>query len=67
MLFTYTCTSVSVYVYMELRQNSGVDRPAVIQTYGSVWITWVLVWIGGMDRPVGSGYGSGPGALHFDS
>ena len=44
---------------MELRQNSGMDRPAVIQTYGSVWITWVLVWIGGMDRPVGSGYGSG--------
>ena len=47
------------YVDMELRQNSGMDRPAVIQTYGSVWITWVLVWIGGMDRPVGSGYGSG--------
>ena len=44
---------------MELRQNSGMDRPAVIQTCGSVWITWVLVWIGGMDRPVGSGYGSG--------
>ena len=44
---------------MGLRQNSGMDRPAVIQTYGSVWITWVLVWIGGMDRPVGSGYGSG--------
>ena len=47
------------WTYMELRQNSGMDRPAVIQTYGSVWITWVLVWIGGMDRPVGSGYGSG--------
>ena len=44
---------------MGLRQNSGMDRPAVIQTYGSVWITCVLVWIGGMDRPVGSGYGSG--------
>ena len=42
-----------------LRQNSGMDRPAVIQTYGTVWITCVLVWIGGMDRPVGSGYGSG--------
>ena len=48
-----------INVYMELRQNSGMDRPAVIQTYGSVWITCVLVWIGGMDRPVGSGYGSG--------
>ena len=23
-----------------------------------VWITCVLVWIRGMDRPVGSGYGS---------
>ena len=47
---------------MGLRQNLGMDRPAVIQTYGSVWITCVLVWIGGMecmDRPVGSGYGSG--------
>jgi hypothetical protein len=44
---------------MGLRQNSGMDRPAVIQTYGSVWIICVLVWIGGMDRPVGSGYGSG--------
>ena len=44
---------------MGLGQNSGMDRPAVIQTYGSVWITCVLVWIGGMDRPVGSGYGSG--------
>ena len=44
---------------MGLRQNSGMDRPAVIQTYGTVWITCVLVWIGGMDRPVGSGYGSG--------
>ena len=37
---------------MGLRQNSGMDRPAVIQTYGTVWITCVLVWIG---------------ALHFDS
>ena len=44
---------------MGLRQNSGMDRPAVIQTYGSVWITCILVWIGGMDRSVGSGYGSG--------
>ena len=48
-----------MYIYMGLRQNSGMDRPAVIQTYGTVWITCVLVWIGGMDRPVGSGYGSG--------
>ena len=47
------------YIYMGLRQNSGMDRPAVIQTYGTVWITCVLVWIGGMDRPVGSGCGSG--------
>ena len=46
-------------MYMGLLQNSGKDRPAVIQTYGSVWITCVLVSIGGMDRPVGSGYGSG--------
>ena len=45
--------------HMGLRQNSGMDRPAVIQTYGTVWITCVLVWIGGMDRPVGSGCGSG--------
>ena len=44
---------------MGLRQNSGMDRPAVIQMYGSVWITCILVWIGGMDRSVGSGYGSG--------
>ena len=44
---------------MGSRQNSGMDRPAVIQTYGTVWITCVLVWIGGMDRLVGSGYGSG--------
>ena len=48
-----------IYVYMGLRQNSGMDRPAVIQTYGSVWITCVLVWIGGMDRSVGPRYGSG--------
>ena len=40
---------------MGLRQNSGMDRPAVIQTYGSVWITCVLVW----DRSVGPRYGSG--------
>ena len=44
---------------MAVRQNSGMDRPAVIQTSGSVWITGILVCIGGMDRPVGSGYGSG--------
>ena len=44
---------------MGLRQDSGMDRPAVIQIYGSVWITCVVVWIGGMDRPVGSRYGSG--------
>ena len=42
-----------------LRQNSGTDRPGLIPTYGWVWITCVFVWIGGMDRPVGSGYGSG--------
>jgi len=48
-----------IYIYMGLRQNSGMDRPPVIQTYGSLWITCVLVWMGGMDRPVGSGYGSG--------
>ena len=41
-----------------LRQNSGTDRPGLILTYGWVWITCVFVWIGGMDRPVGSGYGS---------
>ena len=51
---------IHIYImYMGLLQNSGKDRPAVIQTYGSVWITCVLVSIGGMDRPVGSGYGSG--------
>ena len=44
---------------MAVRQNSGMDRPAVMQTSGSGWITGILVWIGGMDRPVGSGYGSG--------
>ena len=42
-----------MYLYMGLCQNLGMDRPAVIQTYGTVWITCVLVWIGGMDRPVG--------------
>ena len=26
---------------------------------GSVWITCLLIWIGSMDRPVDSGYGSG--------
>ena len=31
---------------MGLRQNSDMDRPAVIQTYGTVWITCVSVWIG---------------------
>ena len=58
---SYWLVSVRVYLHghMGLRQNSGMDRPAVIQTYGSVWIICVLVWIGGMDRPVGSGYGSG--------
>jgi len=29
-----------------------MDRPALIQTHGSVWITCVLVWIKGMDRAV---------------
>ena len=42
-----------------VRQNSGMDQPTVIQTSGSVWITGILVWMGGMDRPVTSGYGSG--------
>ena len=56
----YVCIYVHTYnTYMGLRQNSVMDRPAVIQTYGSVWITCVLVWIAGMDRPVDSGYGSG--------
>ena len=50
-------TGSSLYIYIS--QNSGMDRPAMIQTYGSVWITSILVWIRGMDRPVGSGYGSG--------
>ena len=47
---------------MAVRPNLGMDRPVVIQTYGSVWITGVLVWIG-LHRPLGSGYGSG----FFDS
>ena len=51
--------SESLTYHLGLRQNSGMDRPALIQTYGLVWITCVLVWIGGMGRPVGSGYGSG--------
>ena len=46
---------------MGVCQNSGMDRPAVIQTYGSVWITcvlvWIGVWIGGMDRGYGSACG----------
>ena len=50
---------IYIYIYMGLRQNSDMDRPAVIQTYGSVWVTCILVLIGGMDRSVGSGYGSG--------
>ena len=39
----------------------SVDRPAVIRTYGSVWSTCNLGWIGGIghDRPMASGYGSG--------
>ena len=49
---------------MGLRQNSGMDRPAVIQTYGSVWIAcvwygsgvWICLSVQGMDR-----------AVHFDS
>ena len=58
-IYIYYIYIIYINTYMGLRQNSGMDRPAVIQTYGSVWITCVLVWIGGMDRPVGSGYGSG--------
>ena len=50
---------VYIYILYGVVSNSGMDRPAVIQMYGSVWITCVLVWIGGTDRPVGSGYGSG--------
>ena len=51
---------MSIYIYiMGVRQNAGMDRPTVIRTYGSVCITCVLVWIGGMDRPVASGNGSG--------
>jgi len=51
---------INIYIYiMGVRQNAGMDRPMVIRTYGSVWITCVLVWIGGMDRPVASGNGSG--------
>ena len=34
-----------------LHRNSGMDRPAVTQIYGSVWITCVLLWIGARDRP----------------
>ena len=48
-----------IYILYGVVSNSGMDRPAVIQMYGSVWITCVLLWIGGTDRPVGSGYGSG--------
>ena len=58
-IYTYIHTYIYIYIHMGLRQNSGMDRPPVIQTYGSLWITCVLVWMGGMDRPVGSGYGSG--------
>ena len=55
----YITCCFKLSIYMAVRQNSGMDRPAVIQTSGSVWITGILVWIGDMDRPVGSGYGSG--------
>ena len=60
----YVCIYIYImYIYIHILygvvSNSGMDRPAVIQMYGSVWITCVLVWIGGTDRPVGSGYGSG--------
>ena len=37
--------------HMGLRQNSGMDRPAVIQTafwYGSG--VWIVLWVQGMDR-----------------
>ena len=51
---------------MGLRQKLGMDRPTVIQMYGSVWINMDKLRFGMdqggmecMDRPVGSGYGSG--------
>jgi len=54
------CVCVCMYVYIYgVASKFGYGSAAVIQTYGSVWITGVSVWIGGMDRPVGSGYGSG--------
>ena len=51
-------------IHLGLHPNSGMDRPAVIQTYGSVWITSVLVWIEGMES---CGVRVWIGALHFDS
>ena len=39
----------------------------MIYIYGSVWITCVLVWIGGMDRPVGSVVHGMGRAVHFES
>ena len=65
----YIIDILSLYhIYRGLGQNSGMDRPAVFQTYGSVWITCVLVWTG-MDRGYGSacGFRVWIGALHFDS
>ena len=59
------CMCIYIYIYMGLRQNSGMDRPAVIQTYGSVWITCVLVWIGGYGSACG--FRVWIGALYFDS
>ena len=31
----YIFLTVQLYIYMGLRQNSGMDRPAVIRRYGS--------------------------------
>ena len=52
-------------LWMIWGSTSYMDRPPVIQTYGTVWITCVLVWIGGMDPPVGSGYGSDRGFIFW--
>ena len=59
--YIYIYTHYIIYIYIGLRQNSDMDRPAIIRRYGSVWITCVLVWIGGMDRSMGQGI---DGAVH---
>ena len=46
------CGSASKFGYGSARGDPDV-------WIGNWWITGILVWIGGMDRPVGSGYGSG--------